>query len=94
VPIDLQFDLFGPVRDAVGRKTVERTFDAPVTVREALVSLRESHPPLTDHLGSGEDLGAGLTITVDGDNVSLREGLDTELDDGAVVRIAPPVVGG
>jgi molybdopterin synthase sulfur carrier subunit len=94
VPIDVQFDLFGPVRDAVGRKTVERTFDAPVTVGDALVALGESHPSLADHLGSDENLGAGLTITVDGDNVSLRDGLDTELSDGDVVRIAPPVVGG
>ncbi|GAB3319773.1 MoaD/ThiS family protein [Haloplanus rallus] len=91
--MEVHFDFFGPMREAVGRKRVTRTFDEAPTVGAALESLRESFDGLDDYLRA-TDGSRRATVTVDGRNVRQLDGDGTVLSDGAVVRLAPPVVGG
>ncbi|AZH26251.1 ubiquitin-like small modifier protein 1 [Haloplanus aerogenes] len=93
--MEVHFDFFGPMRDAVGRKRVTRTFDGTTTVDAALESLCAAFDGLTDHLRD-DDGGwtRQVTVTVDGTNVRQLDGYGTTLSDGDVVRLAPPVVGG
>jgi molybdopterin synthase sulfur carrier subunit len=88
--MEVHFDFFGPMREAVGRKRVTRTFDDRPTVEAAFAELRTAFDGLDDHLGADRR----LTVTVNGTNVRQLNGTETTLSDGDVVRLAPPVVGG
>jgi molybdopterin synthase sulfur carrier subunit len=85
---------FGPLRDAVGEKTIVRDTHA-ATVGELLARLEDDHPGLEGRLLQSEDaLGDGLAITIDGKHVQHLDGYDTELSDGDTVRMTPAVYGG
>lgn len=91
--MEVHFDCFGPLREAVGRKRVTRTFEAGTTVGTALDALCDSFDGLDGYLRT-EDGSRRATVTVDGRNVRQLDGDETTLSDGAVIRLAPPVVGG
>jgi sulfur-carrier protein len=65
--------------DAGGARTVE--LEAPGDLRGALVALVEQYPGLRQKLLDGED-------------VRLRDGLETSLNDGATVIVLPAMAGG
>lgn len=92
--MDVEFALFGPMRDAAGQKTIIRQMEPGTTVRDALQALAEEFPPFYDHFFDDDQVVGQLVVTVNERNIKQRNGLQTELDDGDVVRIAPPVVGG
>lgn len=85
--------LFGPLREAAGRKNVELDIDSPASVRAVLDALIEAEPALADDLAEVEGSGS-LAITVDGTHIEQQDGFDTTVEDGAVVRLTPPIVGG
>jgi len=91
--MEVHFDFFGPLREAVGRKRVTRTFEAETTVGAALDALCDSFDGLDDYLRTA-DGSRRATVTVDGRNVRQLDGDETTLSDGVVIRLAPPVVGG
>lgn len=90
--MEIECNLFGPYRDAVGEKTVVREVRADATVGDLLSGLVADYG-LDGVLSDDGDLGS-VTVTRNGTNISHLDGLDTVLDDGDVVRLAPPVVGG
>ncbi len=91
----VEFNFFGPMREAVGSKTVERSLPDDATVDDALRDAAEEYPDLRPLLFSdGDDLASRLTVTVNGTNVRQREGGETPLSDGDTLRLAPPVHGG
>ena len=92
--IDVTFRAYGPVRDAVGSKTVTRELPADATVGEFLTRLTDEHPELERQLYDDAGLRNAVSLTVNGTNVSRREGLETELSAGDEVRAAPPIHGG
>ncbi|WP_416841793.1 ubiquitin-like small modifier protein 1 [Haloferax sp. DFSO52] len=92
--IEVAFDLFGPIRDVVGKKRVTESFDDDVSIRDGFSALCDSFPELESHLGPDGSRTDGVTVTVDGRNIRQLDGIETTLTDGAVVRLAPPVVGG
>ena len=89
--MEIECSFFGPYRDAVGEKTVAREVDADATVGDLLSELVADYN--LDGVFSDDDLGS-VTVTKNGTNVTHLDGLDTSLEDGDVVRLAPPVVGG
>jgi molybdopterin synthase sulfur carrier subunit len=91
----IELRCFGPVREAVGSKTVARELPANATIGDLLVELVEEAPELDGQLvdEAGEVRGS-INVTVEGRNVRQLDGAATTLSDGDVVRIAPPVVGG
>ena len=86
--------LFGPLRDRVGEKDVDVSIDSPATVRTVLDRLVDEHPVLEEAIFDEEGALQSINVTVDGENIQHAEGLDTEVEDGATVRLAPPISGG
>lgn len=90
--MQIECAFYGPLRDPVGEKTVYRDLDDGATVGDLLADLETAYPDL-DLLAGGERR-EGLTITVDGKDVRHRDGTDTELEDGTLVRLTGAVYGG
>ncbi|MDF9746987.1 MoaD/ThiS family protein [Natrinema salsiterrestre] len=93
--MQLECVFFGPFRDIVGEKTVRFETDAE-TVGELLVELEAAYPELEGELvaGSGDGLSGDTVVTKDEKNVVHIDGLETDLDEDAVIRLVPSVYGG
>jgi sulfur-carrier protein len=79
--------------DAGGARTVD--LEAPGDLRGALNALVEQYPGLRQKLLDGDgDLNRFVNAYVDGEDVRLRDGLDTSLKDGATVIVLPAMAGG
>lgn len=87
-------ELFGPLRSTAGQKTVTRSIDSQMTVRDFLDELVEEIPNLRDELFDGDELQDSLTITVNGIHLEYCGGSERELSNDDVIRITPPFVGG
>lgn len=93
--MQVKVDLFGPLREVVGQKTV--TVDAPAgaTVGEVLADVVDDHPGLRgDLLEADGTIPDSVNVTYEGTDVRHLDGAATPVSDGGVVRAAPPVVGG
>ncbi|MFC6734187.1 ubiquitin-like small modifier protein 1 [Haladaptatus sp. DYSN1] len=93
--MNIEVNLFGPFREAVGEKTVRRELPDGATVADLFAELADAHPDLEGRVLTTEgDLSGAVTVTKNGKPVSLFDGPATELTDGDVIRAAPPVHGG
>lgn len=90
----IQCELYGPLRETVGRKTVELSLDAPTTVHDVLTALSADHDGLTSQLFGPDGELRSINITVNQTQIEQQDGLETDVADGDIVRIAPPVRGG
>jgi sulfur-carrier protein len=77
--------------DAGGNRTVG--VDAG-TVREALDALVAQFPSLAPRVLEGDGVPSFLNVFVDGDDVRLLGGLDTEVAAGSTILLLPAVAGG
>jgi len=77
--------------EAGGNRTV--SVEA-TTVRQALDALLELHPGLESRVLPDGELPTFLNVFVDGEDVRLREGLDTEVAETTTVLLLPAVAGG
>lgn len=64
------------------------------TVGEALNDLTDKHPELRQHLFQDAELRNFVNIFLGEEDVRFLDGLDTELDEGANLRIIPSIAGG
>ena len=64
------------------------------TVREVLENLTDEYPSLRERVFDGDDLPQFLNVFIDGTDVRLHQGLETEVPDGATVILLPAVAGG
>ena len=64
------------------------------TVREALAALVEEYPSLRGRVLDGEEVPSFLNVFVDGDDVRLAAGLETEVREGSTILLLPAVAGG
>ena len=64
------------------------------TVRDVIDRLIETYPSLRERLLDGGELPQFLNVFIDGTDVRLLSGLDTEVGDGATVILLPAVAGG
>jgi molybdopterin synthase sulfur carrier subunit len=94
--MNVECRLFGPFRDDVGEEHVGGEYDAGTTAGELLRDLESHYEELAGRLVDEEDATtAGPTVvTLNEKNIKHLDGLDTELEDGDVVRIVPSVYGG
>lgn len=91
--IELRF--YGPPGRIVGAKRVERDVPAGTTVRALFGELVEEHPDLSGWLLTEDgDVPASANITVNQRSIDRAGGLDTQLEAGDVVRLAPMLEGG
>ena len=77
--------------DAGGNRNVDI---AGGTVREVLVTLVETYPALGDRVFDDGELPQFLNVFVDGSDVRLLDGLDTQIGSAATVILLPAVAGG
>jgi molybdopterin converting factor small subunit len=77
--------------DAGGNRNVDAD---GATVREVLESLVSTYPALRERVFDDGELPQFLNVFVDGSDVRLFEGLETEVGDGATVILLPAVAGG
>ena len=61
------------------------------TVREVIDTLIATYPSLRERLLDGDELPQFLNVFIDGTDVRLLSGLDTEVADGATVILLPAV---
>ena len=64
------------------------------TVRDVIDELIATYPPLRERLFDGDELPQFLNVFVDGTDVRLLSGLDTEVGEGATMILLPAVAGG
>lgn len=91
--MELELRFFATFREAVGQKTIERTYDDAYRVGDVLRALIEEYPEL-EFFDEDGDLRPFLNIMKNGRNVTHLEGLETELEDGDTMSLFPPVAGG
>ncbi|HTR32307.1 MAG TPA: ubiquitin-like small modifier protein 1 [Gaiellaceae bacterium] len=77
--------------EAAGKRIVD--VDA-ATVRAALDALVAEYPGLRSRVLEGDGVPTFLNVFVDGEDVRLLAGLDTEIGDGSTVLLLPAVAGG
>jgi sulfur-carrier protein len=77
--------------DAGGNRNVDAD---GATVREVLESLVSTYPALRGRVFDDGELPQFLNVFVDGSDVRLFDGLDTEVGDAATVILLPAVAGG
>jgi molybdopterin synthase sulfur carrier subunit len=93
--MDLELRFFATFREAVGRKTVERTFGDGSTVRDVLSALEADYDGLEGQLLDDEgSIRPNLNILKNGREVLHMEGAETLLEDGDTLSVFPPVAGG
>ena len=64
------------------------------TVREVLESLVATYPSLRERIFEGDELPQFLNVFIDGSDVRLFDGLETEVAAGATLILLPAVAGG
>ena len=77
--------------ETAGNRTVEVE---AVTVREALDKLIAAYPSLRDRIREGDGVPSFLNVFVDGDDIRLLAGLDTDVAAGSKILLLPAVAGG
>jgi molybdopterin converting factor small subunit len=77
--------------EASGHRTVTV---GGATVRDALHALVAEHPALEGRVLEGDGVPSFLNVFVDGDDVRLLDGLETEVSDASTVLLLPAVAGG
>ena len=93
--MDVECVCFGPIREAVGTKTVVQTLDEGSTVADLVTELaRELDGFRGATLTDDGELREEIVVTVDTDNIRQLDGTATTLTDGDTVRITPQIQGG
>ncbi|RQG87896.1 MoaD/ThiS family protein [Natrarchaeobius halalkaliphilus] len=90
----VEIRVFGPFRDVVGRKHVTWPVTRGMTVDDLLTELVERHPAVEHYLYDDDELVHRIAITKNKAHIGQLEGVDTVIEDGDTIRIAPPVSGG
>lgn len=82
-----------PLRNATGGNATVEVSGA--TLGEALEDLEQQHPGIAERLlDDTGNLRRFVNVFVNDEDVRFLQGLQTPLDDGAVVSIIPAVAGG
>ncbi len=64
------------------------------TVRDLLDDLMSRFPALRRQIVEDDDIAPFVNVFVEGEDIRTREGLDTEVRQGATVILLPAVAGG
>ena len=83
--------LYGPVRDAVGEKTLTASGD---TVDAVLADLYDTHPELESAMLEGDAFRSEINVLVDGRKLATLDGVETTLGGSETVQITAAMSGG
>jgi sulfur-carrier protein len=92
----MQFNLYATFRLLAGIKTLNIDLPGGTTVRQAVNAVVEQRPVLRSHwLDDAGDIHAHVHIFINGQDVQIMaQGLDTPLQQDAILDFFPPVGGG
>jgi molybdopterin synthase sulfur carrier subunit len=92
---ELELRFFATYREAVGRKEIDREFDATATVGDVLKGIEAEFPELAGELlDEAGDIQPQLTVLRNGREVVHLSGTGTTMEDGDRLSVFPPVAGG
>ncbi|MXV60565.1 MoaD family protein [Natronorubrum sp. JWXQ-INN-674] len=87
--------LYGPLRDAVGDKSLEREVPADATVGDVFDDLADDYPNVRELVFDGDDEFSGsISVMRNGRNVAFEDGTETPVADGDTLSASPPAEGG
>jgi molybdopterin synthase sulfur carrier subunit len=92
----VEVKFFTSLRDITGKKAEEIQLQNVITVEELLTLLSEKYGKnfreyIYNKKGKVQDF---LSFLVNGRNINVLQGFDTELKQGDIIAIIPPVGGG
>ena len=90
--LDLRF--FATFREAVGQKELSREFDDDATVGDVLAALEAEYEGLEGRLLDDGSIAPQLSVLKNGRDVVHMDDAGTELEDGDLLSVFPPVAGG
>lgn len=90
--LDLRF--FANFREAVGQKERSRRVDDDATVGDVLESLEAEYDGLDGQLLEDGEIRPQLSVLKNGRDVVHMAGAGTELEEGDLLSVFPPVAGG
>lgn len=85
---------YGPIRDAIGAKTIERTGSSGMTVRGVLEDVVVAYPACREQLFTDGELRDSIYIMRNDRHIQFDGGTDAVVKDGDVIYVSPPVSGG
>lgn len=92
--MEITLRFFATFREAVGQKTIERTYDGDTTVGTVLSELESEYEDLDGRLLEDGEIRSQLSVLRNGRDVAHAEGPETRLEDGDTLSVFPPVAGG
>ena len=92
--MDIELRSFATYREAIGQKTLERSYDEDATVGDVLADLEREFEGLEGQLLENGEIRPQLSILKNGRDVTHAQGPDTPLESGDTVSVFPPVAGG
>jgi sulfur-carrier protein len=92
--MEIELRSFATYREAIGEKTIERSYDEGTTVGEVLAGLESEFDGLEGRLLEDGGIRPQLSILKNGRDVAHAQGVDTPLEPGDTVSLFPPVAGG
>ena len=92
----VEVKFFTSLREITGKKVDEIQLQSVITVEELLILLSEKYGKkfreyIYNKKGKVQDF---LSFLVNGKNINVLQGFDTELKQGDIIAIIPPVGGG
>jgi molybdopterin synthase sulfur carrier subunit len=91
----MQIKLYASLRQAAGTKMIEVDAGTGTTIREVLLEVTRRYPVLEKLIWKDQgELSEQAHVFINGENISHRARLDTNLTEMDHVDIFPPLVGG
>lgn len=92
--MELDMRFFATYREAVGQKELTRAFDDGVSVGDVLATLEDEYEGLDGQLLEDGEIRPQLSVLKNGRDVVHMDGADTDLEEGDLLSVFPPVAGG
>lgn len=86
--------LYGPLRDAVGDKHLEREVPPHATVGDVFDELATEYSAVRDLMFDGDEFSESVSVMRNGRNVAFEDGIETPVEDGDELSASPPAEGG
>ena len=90
--MEIECVFFGPLRESVGQKTLQYDTDVD-TVGGLLAEIQQSYPDLRELVEDGA-VADGIAVTHNDKHLRHRDGLETKLEHGDVLRLTTVIYGG
>jgi molybdopterin synthase sulfur carrier subunit len=93
--VKVQVKFLATIREIAGEPSTELLCDPHDTARTLMWELSEKYGKMFEQVTMvGTDLKPGIKIIINGRDIDYLNGLDTQLKEGDIIVIIPPIAGG